>query len=513
MSHMLRSKSFAALSLVLISSGLIAVACGSDKSTSTDTPSLTPGGGTDSPSAPPATNTGGTSAQPDPENPAPPVVTPGETPNTEGNPGEIPVQPPSETPPAGETPPGETPPGETPPQISANCSPPEGEVPALTVQQVGTFNQPLYITSAPGDDRRLFVMEKGGTVRVVVDGQVQEEPFITQPVSNQGERGLLGLAFHPDFQSNGLFYLHFSSPGGELGAAGTTVVAEYTAPGDRSVGDPASRRIVFTLGQPQANHNGGQLTFGPDKMLYLGLGDGGGGNDQFGPIGNGQNLNSLLGKILRFDPLGRAVNNAYSVPPGNLAEVTGQQALPEIWAYGLRNPWRFSFDPCNGDLYIGDVGQSAQEEIDYVAADPATRLIAAGRNFGWRIAEGTICRPNGTEPCNEQVLASLTGPIDSYPAGFNSGVQGGSVTGGFVYRGSAIPGLRGSYLYADYARGTFVRFRVQNSRATDRTDITEQLRTGANFGGNSISSFGMDNQGELYIASFNPAGVFKIVAQ
>ncbi|MEY4545774.1 MAG: hypothetical protein RL685_1969 [Pseudomonadota bacterium] len=516
MSHLLRPKSFAALSLVLVSSGLIAVACSSDKSTSTETPSLTPGNGSNEPN-PPASNNAGTSATPDPANPAPPGSTPGATPGNEGPMGNIPVEQPGETMnPPGNTPPGAMNPPPAAPQTTVNCSAPEGAVPNLTVQQVGTFTQPLFVTSAPGDDSRLFVMEKGGAIRVVVNGQTQEAPFITLQVANGGERGLLGMAFHPDFQTNGLFYAHFSSPGGDdLPALGGTVVAEYQAPGDRSVADPATRRVLFTLAQPAANHNGGQLTFGLDKMLYLGLGDGGGGNDQFGAAGNGQNLNALLGKILRFDPLGREVNNAYSIPAGNLAAVTGQAALPEIWAYGVRNPWRFSFDPCNGDLYIGDVGQNAEEEISFVAADEATRLVSAGRNFGWRVAEGTICRPSGTEPCNAQVLGALTGPIDSYPAGNaapSGGTQGGSVTGGFVYRGSAIPGLRGTYLYADYIRGTFVRFRVQDGQAADRTDITMQLRAGANFAGQSISSFGMDNQGEMYIASFNPAGVYKIVA-
>ncbi len=513
MSHMLRSKSFAALSLVLVSSGLIAVACGSDKSTSTQTPSLTPGGGSDNPSNPPATNNGGSTAQPEPGEPTPNGETPSPTPGNEGQMGNIPVEQPGEMPnPPGETPPGEMTPTPAQPQTTVNCSAPEGPVPNLTVQQVGTFAQPLYITSAPGDDARLFIVEKGGNVRVVVNGEVQEEPFITQQVAGGGERGLLGMAFHPDFQTNGLFYLHFSAAANDgLGATGSTVVAEYQAPGDRSVGDPATRRVVLTVAQPAGNHNGGQLTFGLDRMLYLGLGDGGNGNDQFGPIGNGQNLNALLGKILRLDPLGREVNDAYSIPAGNLAAVTGQQALPEIWAYGLRNPWRFSFDPCTGDLYIGDVGQDAQEEIDFVAAAAETRTIPAGTNFGWRITEGAICRPTGTEPCNAQVQSTLTGPIDSYPIG--SGNPRGSVTGGYVYRGSAIPGLRGTYLYADYVRGTVTRFRVENGQLADRTDISAQLRTGANFTGNSISSFGMDNQGELYIASFTPAGVFKFVAE
>lgn len=506
MSHMLRSKSFAALSLVLISSGLIAVACGSDKSTSTDNVPLTPGGGTENPANPPATNTGGTSAQPDPSNPNPPGDTPSPTtPGSEGPMGNIPVEP-GEMNPPGETPPGETP--VTPPDVSANCAAAEGPVPNLSLELVaGDLNQPLYVTQAPGDDTRLFVMEKGGTVRVVLNGEMQDTPFITQQVANGGERGLLGMAFHPDFQANGLVYLHFSSPGGDgLGALGSTVVAEYAASGDRSVADPASRRIVFTLAQPAANHNGGELSFGPDKMLYLGLGDGGNGDDQFGPIGNGQNLSALLGKILRFDPLGREVNDAYSVPAGNLAAVTGQQALPEIWAYGLRNPWRFSFDACTGDLYIGDVGQRTLEEIDFLAAR-ADRTIPAGANFGWRLMEGENCRP-GDGTCNAQTVTQLglTQPVDTYGR-----MIGQSVTGGYVYRGTAVPGLRGHYIYADYQSARFFRFRIENGAAVDRVEITDQMRPSTgNIG--SIASFGTDNSGEMYVATFTPGAVYRVVA-
>ncbi|HKO90258.1 MAG TPA: PQQ-dependent sugar dehydrogenase [Polyangiaceae bacterium] len=519
MSYLPRTKSFAAVGLVLVSVGALAVACGSDKATNAN-PALTPGEGNDRGNDGPGTTGNGTEPTPGnstdgtPGNQTPTPV-PGNTPgNGEGQTGELPIAPttPGETPDeTGNTPP--TPPEQ--PTITANCSAPEGAVPNLSVQLVANFTQPVFVTGVPGDDTRLLVVEKGGNVRVVLNGELQTAPFINQPVQNQGERGLLGLAFHPDFATNGLFYLHFSSAGGAgLPAAGTSVIAEYQAPGDRSVGDPATRRVVLTVADPEANHNGGMITFGADRMLYIAMGDGGGGDDQHGQIGNGQNLNALLGKLLRIDPAGREVNNAYSNPPQNLAQVTGQQALPEIWQYGLRNPWRFSFDACNGDLYIGDVGQNAQEEIDFVAADTATRTVAAGKNFGWRVAEASICRPMGTEPCNAQVLAGLTPPVDFYAAGNRAQPQApsGSITGGYVYRGSSIPGLRGTYIYADYARGSFARFRIQNGQAADRVDITAQLRAGANFTNNSIASFGQDNSGELYVASFNPGGVYRIVA-
>jgi glucose/arabinose dehydrogenase len=243
-------------------------------------------------------------------------------------------------------------------------------------------------------------------------------------------------------------------------------------------------------------------------MLYLGFGDGGSSNDMgegHAAIGNGQTLTTLLGKILRIDPLGRGVNDAYSIPPGNLAEVTGQAALPEIWAYGLRNPWRFSFDACNGDLYIGDVGQNALEEIDYVAASADTRTIAAGLNFGWRIMEGDICGPVATE-CTDQTRASLVLPVDVY--GRNVGQ---SVTGGYVYRGSGVPGLRGQYIYADYATKHIFRFRIQDGQVADRVEITDQIVAPGGGDVENIASFGTDNAGEVYIAAFEPGAVYRII--
>jgi glucose/arabinose dehydrogenase len=399
--------------------------------------------------------------------------------------------------------------------VTANCNPPDGAVPNLALQEVATgLTRPLYVTQAPGDDARLFILEKAGTIRVVRDGQLQPTPFIdvSSMLMDDGnsERGLLGMAFHPDFATNGLFYLHFSSNGGQgMGAAGDTVVAEFTANADRSAGDPATRRILLTTPGLEPNHNGGQLVFGPDKMLYFGLGDGGGADDQHGNPGNGQSLNVLNAKILRLDPTGRDGNKAYGIPAGNLAAVTGnQQALPEIWAYGLRNPWRFSFDPCNGDLYIGDVGQNTIEEIDYLPA-AADKTIAAGTNFGWRLMEGPQCRPNDTD-CNNQTQQQmgLKLPVDSYGR-----TVGQSVTGGYVYRGSAIPGLRGNYIYADYQSARFFTFRIQDGAITGKVEITAQLRPGGNNANpRNIASFGTDNAGEVYVATFTPGAVYKVVA-
>lgn len=384
---------------------------------------------------------------------------------------------------------------------AADCRAAEGDVPPLALELVADgLDQPLFVAAAPGDASRLFVLEKAGTLRVLVDGELSAEPFLdlTSQVASDGERGLLGMAFHPAYAQNGLFYVHFSSNGSGDVPLGTGVIAELTvAAGDADHADPTSMRELLTIAKPQANHNGGMLAFGADGLLYLGVGDGGGANDQHGPIGNGQALDTVLGKLLRVDVDARDAG-AYGVPPGNLAEATGLAALPEIWAYGLRNPWRFGFDPCNGDLYIGDVGQNTQEEIDYLPGG-----APAGTNFGWRIMEGSVCRP-GEGMCN---TAGLTLPVDSYPRSV-----GGSVTGGYVYRGSAIPGLRGHYLYADFISGRSFRFRMEAGSAADRQEISTELRPlDSNVFGN-IASFGQDNAGELYVAAFTPGAVYRVVA-
>jgi glucose/arabinose dehydrogenase len=383
---------------------------------------------------------------------------------------------------------------------AADCRPAEGDVPPLALELVADgLAQPLFVTAAPGDASRLFVLEKAGRIRVLLDGVLAPEPFLdlTTQVAANGERGLLGLAFHPSYAQNGLFYVHFSSNGSGGAPVGTGIVAELTAAaGDPDHADALSQRALLEIAQPEANHNGGMLAFGADGLLYLALGDGGGANDQHGLIGNGQALDTLLGKLLRIDVDARDAG-AYGIPPGNLGDVTGLAALPEIWAYGLRNPWRFGFDPCNGDLYIGDVGQNTQEEIDYLPGG-----AAAGTNFGWRIMEGSVCRP-GEGLCN---TAGLTLPVDTYPR-----TVGASVTGGYVYRGAAIPGLRGHYLYADFVSGRSFRFRIEAGSAVDRQEISAELRPASDVFGN-IASFGQDNSGELYVAAFTPGAVYRVIA-
>jgi len=505
-------KSYTLLSLTLAAGAAIAVACSSDDDPETTEGQLGAGGtnasvgnagASGAPAAAGAAGTGG----------APAGAAGNNTAGSEGQQVDLPIdEPPTAQGGSG----GEEPPAEPPPPagtLAPNCAPAEGAAPNVALELVADgLQDPIYVTGVPGDDSRLIVMQKGGVIRVLVDGALQEAPFLdlSGQLANQGERGALGLAFHPSYAENGLLYVHYSSNGSDgLPPTGDTVVAEFQVdPNNRSVANVGSRRVVLTIAQPQANHNGGQLSFGADGSLYLGFGDGGNGNDQgagHAAIGNAQTLSTLLGKILRINPAAGDGGATYTVPPGNLAEATGQQALPEIWAYGVRNPWRFSFDACTGDLYIGDVGQNALEEVDFVAASPDTRTIGAGLNFGWRIMEGTICGPVAAE-CTPQTQTGLILPVDTYGRDV-----GQSITGGYVYRGSAIPGLRGHYIYADYATKHIFRFRVENGQIADRTEITDQIVAPGGGDVEEIASFGQDNAGEVYIAAFTPGAVYRLV--
>ncbi|HWO10041.1 MAG TPA: PQQ-dependent sugar dehydrogenase [Polyangiaceae bacterium] len=511
-------KSYVLLSLILAAGGAIAVACGSDEDTNTE--GQPPGAG---PSAG-AGNIGASGASAEPgaagatgSEPVGAAAGSGAG-GSEGQPVDLPIDNPPTQGGAGPGEPAEPPPPGT--ALAPNCSPAEGNVPNLGLELVaGGLADPIYVSGVPGDDSRLVIMQKGGIFRTLVDGELQDAPFLdlSGQLLNQGERGALGLAFHPNYAENGLLYVHYSSNGSDgLPGNGDTVVAEFQVdPANRSVANAASRRVLLTIDQPQVNHNGGEITFGADGLLYLGFGDGGGQNDGFGgnanntaghaANGNGQSLQTLLAKLLRIDPLGRDVNGAYGIPAGNLAEMTGQQALPEIWAYGVRNPWRFSFDACTGDLYIGDVGQNQIEEVDFVAAAPETKTIAAGLNFGWRILEGNDCGPNAAE-CTDPARTGLILPVDTY-----SHQVGQSVTGGYVYRGSAIPGLRGHYIYADYQTKHVYRFRMNNGQLADKVEITNQIVAPGGGAVENIASFGQDNAGEVYVAAFEPGAVYRIV--
>ena len=344
------------------------------------------------------------------------------------------------------------------------------------------LDQPVYLTGAPGDTTRLFVVERPGRIRIIRNGQVEPQPFldITPLTSTEGERGLLSFAFHPDYPQNGFFFVyHTDVPGGN------TRVVRYQVSGDPDVADPASAKLILGVNQPFSNHNGGQIAFGPDGRLYIGLGDGGSAND---PLGSGQDLASLLGTILRID-----VDNGdpFAIPADN-PFVGNTNARAEIWVSGLRNPWRFSFDRQTGDLYIADVGQDEVEEID---VQPASS--SGGENYGWNAMEGSRCFQAAS--CDQ---TGLTLPVLEY---LHDSQGGCSVTGGYVYRGTRIPGLAGRYFYADFC-SQFVRsFAFAAGAATSPADSTQDLGPAG-----GISSFGEDTNGELYILTIE-GGVFKIV--
>ena len=337
---------------------------------------------------------------------------------------------------------------------------------------------PVYLTVPPGESpgaARLFVVEQAGRIRVVEDGNLLDTPFldITDKVQAGGERGLLSVAFHPGYAENGRFFVDYTDTEGD------TRVEEYTVSGDPDVADPGSARLILTVPQPYSNHNGGLVTFGPDGYLYIGMGDGGSGGD---PQGNGQDPTTLLGALLRIDVDG---GDPYGIPTDN-PFVDGGGA-PEVWAYGLRNPWRFSFDPGGGRLYIADVGQSEWEEVHVADED------AAGLNYGWNILEGSHCY--NASGCDR---SGLEVPVHEY-----SHDEGCSITGGYVYRGNAITGIDGHYFYGDFCGGWVASFRYDGADAVDhnRYDFGDIGR---------VLSFGRDAAGELYVLT-DQGTVYRLV--
>jgi glucose/arabinose dehydrogenase len=356
---------------------------------------------------------------------------------------------------------------------------PEGPVPVALQEVASGLAFPLYLT-APAGDPRLFVVEKGGAIRIVQNGALLPTPFLdlSALVSTGGEQGLLGLAFDPQYASNGRFVVHYTD------LAGDTRVSLFRVTRDPNVADPASDLAVLGVDQPFPNHNGGQVLFGPDGYLYVMLGDGGAAGD---PGDRGQSLADLLGSILRVQPL---ETGGYAVPADN-PFVGLPDVRPEIWSYGLRNPWRVDFDPATGDLYVADVGQGQWEEVSV-----STAAAGAGRgaNFGWRTMEGPDCF--GTASCDQ---AGLELPVAWYDHG-----RGCSITGGFVYRGSGIPALQGHYFYSDYCSGFVRSFRLEDGIAVDQYQWTA-LAPGAN-----VPGFGRDAAGELYILGTNGV-VYRIV--
>ncbi|HEY7724535.1 MAG TPA: PQQ-dependent sugar dehydrogenase [Anaeromyxobacteraceae bacterium] len=344
------------------------------------------------------------------------------------------------------------------------------------------LESPVHLAAPAGDAHRLFVVEQPGRVRVVKDGVLLSTPYLdlVDRVVYGGERGLLSVAFHPAFASNGKLYVYYTGAGGEVR------ISEFTAPSPQAdSADPGTEvNLVAIAHGTYTNHNGGLVLFGPDGFLYAGVGDGGGGGD---PFGSGQDTASLLGKLLRIDV----------ASPGT--PVPGNPFASAVYDHGLRNPWRFSFDRLTGDLYIGDVGQNAWEEIDFKPAPSPGQAPPAGTNWGWNLMEGTHCY---AAPGCDPAAQGLALPILEYGHG-----EGQSVTGGHVYRGPVMPDLAatGTYFYADFY--AFVRtFRVVMGRATSPQDVTADL--GVSVG--NVSSFGEDGCGELYVVSYGGA-IHKLV--
>jgi glucose/arabinose dehydrogenase len=341
----------------------------------------------------------------------------------------------------------------------------DGNVEIRFVEVASGLASPVDLT-APANDARLFVVEQPGRVRIIRDGVLLATPFldITGMVGAGGERGLLGLAFHPQYETNGRFFVHYTD------TSGNSRVDRYTVSSSPDLADLSTGAPVLAVQQPQGNHNGGQIAFGVDGMLYIALGDGGGSGD---PGQHGQNPNTLLGSLLRIDVDGAA---PYGIPASN--PYAGGGGRGEIWAIGLRNPWRFSFDAERGLLYIADVGQNRREEVN---VQPAA---AAALNYGWNEMEGTLCYPPGTS-CDPEGLVL---PAVEY----ENPSEGCSVTGGYVYRGTRIPSLRGHYLYGDYCRGW-----VRSFHFTDDGTVVGEQELGTGLG--NITSFGRDGSGEVYV--------------
>ena len=374
------------------------------------------------------------------------------------------------------------------------CNPPQpaNEIPDVRLNEVAHgLNDPVHITHANDGSGRLFIVEQDGTVRVLSGNRLLSAPFldIRDRVESGGEKGLLSIAFHPDFRRNGRFFVNYTADKRSL----HTVVSEFRQRPDGRV-DHGSERILLEVRQPWGNHNGGQLAFGPDGYLYIGMGDGGSADD---PHDNGQNLGTLLGAILRID-VDNPDKKPYAIPPDN-PFVSTRGARPEIWAYGLRNPWRFSFDHETGDLYAADVGQNEVEEID---------IIEKGGNYGWRIMEGPICTPGVNPQCKQ---TGLIPPIYSYRHDV-----GRSITGGHIYRGKRFPALCGTYLYGDFVSQAIWGLRYRDGKVIAHKTLFDPrslLRLAIDFfddDGLLISSFGEDQAGEVYVAAYRSGRIYRI---
>ena len=396
--------------------------------------------------------------------------------------------------------------GDAPPETSGSPAPAPAALAELKLRLsplvTSGLNQPLYLTHAGDGSGRLFVVEQTGAIRVVRDGTLQTMPFLdlSRSISSGGERGLLGLAFAPDYERSGRFYVDYTDPDGN------TVIARYTAEDPAAdlaaVGAP---EVILRVAQPYANHNGGMVAFAPDGTLCIGMGDGGSAGD---PQNRAQNLRELLGKMLRIDTEGTVGRPAqptesYSIPRDNPFQFPGSSAsdsrllhLPEIWQSGVRNPWRFSFDRVTGDLWIGDVGQGDWEEIDFVPFDQAS-----GVNWGWRLYEGTHPYPPGSAAAPK---TGLSFPIVEYSHG-----AGKSVTGGYVYRGAEYPALQGAYLYGDFENGKIWGLRRTDANGTVLPSPENALLLDSDL---MLASFGEDEKGEVYAVDLGGA-VYRITLE
>jgi len=380
----------------------------------------------------------------------------------------------------------------------------------------GGFTAPLYVTAPPGDTSRLFVVQQSGQIKIIKlpSRTVNATPYldVSSEIVYGGEQGLLGLAFDPNYATNGRFYINYTAPGGAFGQ-GVTHVAELTVSADPDIADPGSELALLTFDQPQTNHNGGWLGFSPragdEGNLYIATGDGGSANDagpgHIEPGGNAQNTTMLLGKMLRIHI--EAAPGTYTIPPDNpfFGSPTDKQ---EIWAFGLRNPFRDSFDRGTGMMFLGDVGQDTREEVDVQkASNPG-----GGENYGWRVREGFIQNP--AYP-NDPPPPDAIDPIFDYPH-----TTGQTIIGGYIYRGSRIPSLGGIYVFADYLgpeggnnTGRIFVFRYNGLTVSGFRDITAQLfptRVG-NFPLNNPSSLGEDASGELYICDIGNGNIYRII--
>ncbi|MEO8933011.1 MAG: PQQ-dependent sugar dehydrogenase [Xanthomarina sp.] len=348
------------------------------------------------------------------------------------------------------------------------------------------LSSPLGLKHA--GDQRLFAVERGGLIKIInSDGTVNGTPYlnISSKVIASGEQGLLGVAFHPQYASNGVFFINY------VNTSGNTVIAKYvTNPPNSNTANAASEEILFTVTQPYTNHNGGNLDFGNDGYLYIGLGDGGGSGD---PNNNAQNLTTFLGKMLRIDVDNAQGGNIYGIPADNpFPNAANPTALPEIWAYGLRNPWRFSFDSLTQDLWIADVGQNEIEEINRVSGNQA------GLNYGWRCYEGNQTYNNSGD-CPD--TSELTFPIAQYTHNSNGNFKC-SITGGYIHRGTLQPHFNGWYFFADYCSNEIGI--LKNTGSTWNMTFTTP------YVGNGWTTFGQDMNGELYIVGIDSGSVFRI---